>query len=104
MTPTEDTNNNPARGFVDTSSGLWCTAQGQGAAQLGNHVELTFTEPIVVEFFKSEGQFETWVSNFSIQYSLTESGDNFMKYGVLEPSQVNITMTYHKLFVYIPCS
>ena len=90
MTPSEDSTNNPARGFVDTTSSPWCTAEGQGAAQLGNHVELTFTESIVVEFFKSEGQLDTWVSNFSIQYSQTESGDNFMTYGVLEPSQVNI--------------
>ena len=101
MTPTEDSNNNPARGFVDTTSSPWCTAQDQGAAQLGNHVELTFTESIVVEFFKSEGQLDTWVSNFSIQYSLTESGDNFMKYGVLEPSQVTKHIS-HKLFVCIP--
>ena len=90
MTPTEDMSNNPASGFVDTTTSIWCTARGQGAAQLGNHVELAFTESIVIEFFKSEGQLETWISNFSIQYSLTESGDNFMKYGVLESSQVNI--------------
>ena len=89
MTPSEDSSNNPSQGFVDTASSIWCTAEGQGSAQLGSHVELIFTEPIVVEFFKSEGQIDTWVSNFSIQYSTTESGDDFMKYGVLEPSQVN---------------
>lgn len=87
MTPSEDSSNNPSQGFVDTASSIWCTAEGQGSAQLGSHVELIFTEPIVVEFFKSEGQIDTWVSNFSIQYSTTESGDDFMKYGVLEPSQ-----------------
>lgn len=90
MTPSEDSNNNPATGFVDTTSVPWCTAQGQGAAQVGSHVELIFTESIVVEFLKSAGLTNTWVSNFSIQYSQTENGDDFMTYGVLEPSQVNI--------------
>ena len=56
---------------------------------MGHHVELIFTEPIVVEFLESAGQLDTWVSNFSIQYSQTESGDDFVTYGVLENSQVN---------------
>ena len=100
MTPSEDPNNNPSQGFVDTSSSPWCTAENQGTAQLGNHVELTFTEQIVVEFLKSEGQLNTWVSNFSIQYSTTESGDDFMKYGVLEPSQVNNMQCYVSIILY----
>jgi hypothetical protein len=105
MTPSEDSSNNPTSGFVDTGSTPWCTAQNEGAAQLGRHVELTFTESIVVEFFKSEGMINTWISNFSIQYSLTESGDNFTRYGVLEPSQVNI-ISLHKalLFPRIKCT
>ena len=92
IAPSEDSNNNPSQGFVDTTSSVWCTAEGQGAAALGNYIELIFTESVVVEFLKSEGRIDTWVSNFSIHYSLTESGDNFMKYGVLKPSQVMITV------------
>lgn len=75
---------------MDTTTVPWCTALDQGMAEVGNHVELRFTEPIVVEFLKSAGLLDTWVSNFSIQYSQTDSGDDFMTYGVLEPSQVNI--------------
>ncbi len=94
-TTSEDSTNNPASGFIDTTSSPWCTAQNQGTAEVGHHVELIFTESIVVEFFKSAGLIGTWVSNFSIQYSQTVSGDDFITYGVLEASQVNIIITMH---------
>lgn len=91
----EDTLNNPAMGFIQTTSPPWCTAEGEGTSQ-EHHVELTFTEPIVVEFLQSSGLLQSFVSNFSIQYSLSVTGDDFKTYGVLEAHQVHIhTHTFH---------
>lgn len=85
----EDSNNNPAAGFIETTSAPWCTAENQGAPDREQiYVELSFTEKIVVEFLESTGLLHSWVSNFSIQYSQSESGDDFETYGVLETSQV----------------
>ena len=80
--------NNPVAGFIETTSAPWCTAQGEGIQERMNYVELTFTERIVVEFLESTGLLESWVSNFSIQYSQSESGEDFITYGVLEAPQV----------------
>lgn len=84
----EDAINSPAVGFVDTNTAPWCTDHNDGLPGQSNHIVLTFTEPIVLSFFESKGTLQSWVSNFSIQYSLTESGDDFMTYGVLETPQV----------------
>ena len=99
----EDARNNPATGFIDTTTAPWCTANNQGSAQIGNHVELVFTESIVVEFFQSQGLINTHVSNFSIQYSQSESGDDFATYGVLESSQVYKCNYSTSLLICIPC-
>lgn len=84
----EDSNNNPATGFTDTTSAPWCTAEEEGTSE--NYVELTFTEQVVAEFLESTGLLNSWVSNFSIQYSQSESGEDFKTYGVLENPQVCI--------------
>ena len=93
----EDATNNPGTNFIETTSPPWCTAEGEGVNGRRNYVELTFTEQIVVEFFESSGLLESWVSNFSIEYSQTVSGEDFVAYGVLETPQV---FTY--LYVCIP--
>ena len=84
----EDAANNPATGFVDANTPVWCTAEGEGIPERRNYIDLTFSETVVIEFIESTGLLESWVSNFSIQYSTSASGDDFMPYGVLETSQV----------------
>lgn len=84
----EDATNNPATGFVDANSPPWCSSGDEGTSEQGDYVDLAFSEMVVVEFIESTGLIDSWVSNFSIKYSLSESGDDFMTYGVLETSQV----------------
>lgn len=85
-TSSEDTGFNPTSNFVSLTTPPWCTAEGQGRNP-GHHVNLTFTEPVVIHFLESGGFFNGFVNNFTIEYSMSDSGDDFEAYGVLEKPQ-----------------
>lgn len=55
---------------------------------VGQYLELTFTEPIVISMLMSGGQVSSFVNNFTIAYSLSTSGEDFQTYGLLKDEQV----------------
>ena len=99
----EDALFNPVANFIEPSSSPWCTAEEEGE-MAGHFVELTFTEPIVVQLLQSSGFVNGYVSNFTILYSMSATEDDFKAYGILEESQVHymcyikMTFTYSNLY------
>ena len=62
----------PLVGFVDQSKNIWCSSFPGS----NNHVNMTFTEPVVVEAITSHGEFnEGFVSNFSVFVSPSLDSD-----------------------------
>lgn len=58
------------------------------------HINLTFTESVVITFLHSSGYYNAFVKSFSIQYALGIEGGIFMPYGVLQEQQVSIHTWY----------
>lgn len=56
----------------------------------GQYVELTFEEPVVIASLMSGGFIRWYVNNFTVQYSLSESGEDFQVYGALQATQVSV--------------
>ena len=83
----EDSRNNPLEYFTDVSSNAWCTAAGNGTLP-GLHINLTFTEPVVISLIISGGFINGYVDNFTIGYMDAEDGGEFSVYGVLDSPQV----------------
>ena len=44
----------------------------------------------MIHFLESGGFFNGFVNNFTIEYSMSDSGDDFEAYGVLEKPQVSL--------------
>ena len=85
---------NPAAFLVDPSNGPWCTDRGNGT-QPGHHVNLTFTEPVVITMIQSGGFVNGFVNDFAVQYSPSLDGDDFTTYGIIEVPQVSPYTTAH---------
>lgn len=83
----EDTLFNPVENFIAPDSPPWCTAENEGTMP-GHSIELTFTEPVVIELLQSSGFFNGYVNNFTILYTMSVTENDFNSYGILEQSQV----------------
>ena len=80
----------PATNFNNIQNGdpSWCANLGENIFE--QQVELRFTEPVVLASLMSGGFVTNFVNNFTLQYSLSEAGDDFETYGVLQPTQVDM--------------
>lgn len=74
--------------FINIQNGdpSWCADLSESI--IDQYVELRFTEPVVLASLMSGGFVTNFVNNFTLQYSLSEDGDDFQVYGVLQPTQV----------------
>ena len=77
---------NPTTGFVDGTA-PWCNGRDM-LNFVGQYVEVTFTEPIVIALLMSSGLQSNFVNNFTISYSMSTSGEDFQTYGLLQDEQV----------------
>ncbi len=82
----EYTGFNPTEYFILDSS-AWCNSPDM-LNFVGQYVELTFTEPVVIALLMSSGFVSSFVNNFTISYSMSASGEDFQTYGQLKEEQV----------------
>ena len=73
--------------FITDSNEPWCSDFGDAFNQ-NLHINFTFTEPVVVTFLQSNGFYNNFVDQFSVQYALGSEAEVFMPYGFLEVPQV----------------
>lgn len=87
---TSESSFNPTTNFVNRGDeeSPWCTAPNLFTV-VGEYVELNFTEPVVVGLLMSGGFVSTYVSNFTVHYTMSSTGDDYEVYGSLHPTQVN---------------
>ena len=73
--------------FIMKSTEPWCSEFGEVFSP-NLHINLTFTEPVVITFLESDGFYNNFVDRFSIQYALGSEAGVFMPYGFLHMPQV----------------
>ena len=73
--------------FIKKSTEPWCSEYGDGSSP-NLHINLTFTEPVVITLLQSNGYYNNFVDQFSIQYALGSEAGVFMPYGFLQVPQV----------------
>ena len=78
---------NPVDHFITENTQPWCSKIND-VHHPNLHINLTFTESVVITFLKSSGYYNAFVKSFSIHYALGDEGDIFMPYGVLQGEQV----------------
>ena len=84
----EDEEYNPLGNFItDQTTQPWCSDLYTVNTE-NLHINLTFTEPVVIAFLESSGYYNAYVNSFSFQHAMGTEGDALMPYGVLEESQV----------------
>lgn len=86
---TSESRFNPTANFVNRgdAESPWCTAPNLSTIA-GQHVELNFTEPVVISMLMSGGFVSTYVNNFTFHYTMSITDDDFEVYGPLKPAQV----------------
>ena len=80
--------------FIKKSTEPWCSEFGD-ALRPNLHINLTFTEPVVITFLESDGYYNSFVDKFSIQYALGSEAGVFMPYGFLQMPQVQVPCMLH---------
>ena len=83
---------NPLEQFVVAHGNPWCSARNDVDSP-NLHINLTFTEPVVVTFIESSGFYNAYVDEFSIEHAPEAEAVEFQSYGVLEDNQV------HSIFI-----
>ncbi len=78
----EDTASNPADqlfGRNNVPFNLWCTAPETGSH---HHINVSFTEPVVIMAIVSSGFANGYVTEFAVEYSPTSPPDGLLPYKV----------------------
>lgn len=83
--------------FIKKSTEPWCSNFGD-AFSPNLHINMTFTEPVVITFLQSAGFYNNFVDQFSIQYALGSEADILMPYGFLQMPQVSVITAHCKEF------
>lgn len=85
---TSESRFNPTSYFVNRGDDqpAWCTSPN--LTIVGQYVELNFTEPVVVGLLMSGGFVSTYVSNFTVHYTMSSTDDDYVIYGALKATQV----------------
>jgi hypothetical protein len=78
----------------------WCTAPNLSTI-VGQYVELNFTEPVVIGLLMSGGFTSVYVNNFTVHYTMSSTGDDYVAYGTLEPTQVRYKEQKKKFQIYL---
>ena len=85
------------------AAATWCT---NAPSFIGEHVNFTFTEPVVLTMIVSSSAFPShYVNNFSIAYSSSEdsNGSSFDIYGVTSMPQVSCPKLLSLTLIMILC-
>ena len=84
----------PVTYFINsgTPNNPWCTSAAD-ATLPGHHINLTFTEPVVLTLIQSGGFFNGYVNNFSLAFA-RDQNDELTAYRMSDSSQVSENI-YH---------
>lgn len=84
---TSEHQDGPASFFITPRTNPWCTS-AEDATLPGQHINLTFTEPVVLTLIQSGGFFNGYVNNFSLAYTDGDS-EEFTTYSISNYSEVS---------------